>query len=473
MSAVVQAFLRLATRVLPGSRAGHPPDYWLLTTVLMLLMFGTVMVFSASFAIGIENEGGNSYYFLTRQVIWVTIGLAALLVTMNIDYHVWRRLALPGMLLVLILLAVVVLVPAAGTEAGGATRWIPLGPLSFQPSEVAKPIVVIYLAEWLSQKGAKVRDFSYGLVPFAIYLGLLVGLVMLQPDLGTSAVLASIGIGMFLVAGADLVQFSGLIATGGVAFLVLALGASYRRARILIFLNPDADPLNLGWQLKQARLALGSGGIFGLGLGASRQKFAWLPAAQNDAIFAVIGEELGLIGCSFVLLLFLALAWRGYRVATKAPDAFGSLVGVGIVTWIIFQAAINIGGITMTIPFTGVPLPFISYGGTSLAVSLAAIGILLNISRHTIDQPVVVVEERPSRSQHSGSLLQRFSRGRRTPSRVDPELQAPRRSPSGRERGTTRPPIPLPQGRGSTPRQSGSFGRAQTRRPPRTTRHWK
>ncbi len=473
MTNVAEGFLRLATRLLPGSRNGHVPDYWLLTTVLMLVMFGTVMVFSASFAIGIEDEGGNSYYYLTRQLIWVTIGLAALLVTMNIDYHVWRRLALPGMVLVLILLAVVVLIPAAGVEAWGATRWIPLGPLSFQPSEVAKPILVIYLAEWLSQKGAKVRHFSYGLVPFAIFLGLLIGLVMLQPDLGTSSVLAAIGIGMFLVAGADLMQFSGLVATGGVAFLVLALGASYRRARILIFLNPDADPLNLGWQLKQARLALGSGGIFGLGLGASRQKFAWLPAAQNDAIFAVIGEELGLIGCSFVLLLFFALAWRGYRVATKAPDAFGSLVAVGIVTWIIFQAAINIGGITMTIPFTGVPLPFISYGGTSLAVSLAAIGILLNVSRHTVDQPVFAVEEGTPNSTRSGSILRRFSGRKRTPARAEMEARAPRRTTSRRERSESRPPVSLPTARGSSPRQSRSFGRAQSRRPTRTTRHWK
>ncbi len=477
MNTMARGFLRLATRVLPGSRTGHAPDYWLLTTVLMLVMFGTVMVFSASFAIGIEEEGGNSYYYLTRQLIWVVIGLAALLVTMNIDYHVWRRLALPGMVLVLILLAVVVLIPAAGVEAWGATRWIPLGPLSFQPSEIAKPILVIYLAEWLSQKGAKIRHFSYGLVPFAIFLGLLIGLVMLQPDLGTSAVLASIGIGMFLVAGADLVQFSGLIATGGVAFLVMALGASYRRARILIFLNPDADPQNLGWQLKQARLALGSGGIFGLGLGASRQKFAWLPAAQNDAIFAVIGEELGLIGCSFVLLLFLVLAWRGYRVATKAPDAFGSLVAVGIVTWLIFQAAINIGGITLTIPFTGVPLPFISYGGTSLAVSLASIGFLLNVSRQTVDRPVLAGEESSTSPERSESITRRFSQGRRAPSRAPlparPVPRPSRRATGRRERTEDRTPVSFPTGRGSTSRQAGSFGRAQNRRPTRSTRHWK
>ena len=399
MIAVARGFGENMLTAMTGGRSrarslSHEPDYWLIAIILTLVMFGLVMVFSASMAIGIQQEG-NSYYFLTRQAIWAVIGFSGMLATTFIDYHFWRRLSLPGMVIIMLMLAALVFVPGLGVggDSWGAKRWIPLGPLSFQPSEVAKIVLVIYLADWLGQKGQKIRNFSYGLIPFALFLGALIGLVMLQPDLGTATLMAAIGVSMFLVAGADLFQLGALIGLGSISFLALALGASYRRARILIFLNPDSDPKNTGYQLVQSRLALGSGGLFGLGLGASREKFTWLPAAQNDAIFAVIGEELGLIGCAFVLLLFALLAWRGYRIAMKAPDSFGSLVAVGIVTWIIFQAAVNIGGITLTVPFTGVPLPFVSYGGTALAVSLTAIGILLNISRQTVERRLMPATE--------------------------------------------------------------------------------
>ncbi|MDI3339179.1 MAG: putative lipid II flippase FtsW [Sphaerobacter sp.] len=437
----------------------HAPDYWLITILLMLVMFGTVMVFSASFTIGL-SEGGNAYYFLIRHLIWATVGLAGMAVTYTVDYHVWRRFSILGMLLVLLALGAV-LVPGIGTEAYGAQRWIVLGPLSLQPSEVAKPVVIIYLADWLAQKGAKVRLFSYGLVPFSVFFGLLVGLLMLQPDLGTSILLATVGVSMFLVAGARLVHLGLLSAVGTVAFLVMALGSSYRRARILAFLNPDANP-DLAWQLIQARAALASGGIFGLGLGASRQKFAWLPFAQTDAIFAVIGEELGLIGCAALLLLFVALAWRGYRIAKRAPDTFGALVAVGVTTWIVFQAGINLGGITTTIPFTGIPLPFISYGGTSLAVSLTAIGLLLNISRQTLDrEPAVSPAEHPAASRPR-------TRRARTPvpaGRLAAEAAAePARG--GAVRSLDGP------GRA----RAGSFGRGPARaraRGTRPSRHWR
>ena len=449
-----------------GSRsvraALHEPDYWLITIVLTLVMFGTVMVFSASFAIGVQQNGGSGYSYLIKQLMWVAIGLAGMLATFTIDYHVWRRVSLPGIIIVLGLLAVVAVIPGGGAEAFGAKRWIPLGPLTFQPSEVAKPLLILYLADWLGSKGTKIRHWSHGLLPFTIVLGALIGLVMLQPDLGTSGLLAAIGVGMFLVAGADLLQLGMLMSAGMMAFAVLALGASYRRARILIFLNPDTDLRNLGWQLAQARLALGSGGILGLGLGASRQKFSWLPAASTDAIFAVIGEELGLVGCAFVLLLFLALAWRGYRIAKRAPDTFGALVAVGIVTWMIFQAAINIGGITTTIPFTGVPLPFISYGGTALAVSLTAMGILLNISRQTLDRAPATAAP-PVKSRGAG----RHGKPLRHQTRIRPqrEFTAPRLSRPGALRGG------IPSGAESEMQPLGSFGRARSRRSTRG-QHW-
>lgn len=460
MIAVARGFGESVITAMTGGRTRarsliHEPDYWLIAIVLTLVMFGLVMVFSASFAIGIQQEG-DSYYFLTRQAIWAVIGFSGMLATTFIDYHFWRKLSLPGMLLILLMLAALVFVPGLGVggTTWGAKRWIPLGPLSFQPSEVAKLVLVIYLADWLGQKGKKIRNFSYGLIPFALFLGTLIGLVMLQPDLGTATLMAAIGISMFLVAGADLLQLGALMAVGTVSFLILALGASYRRARILIFLNPDSDPKNTGYQLVQSRLALGSGGLFGLGLGASREKFTWLPAAQNDAIFAVIGEELGLIGCAFVLLLFVLLAWRGYRIAMKAPDSFGALVGVGIVTWLIFQAAVNIGGITLTIPFTGVPLPFISYGGTALAVSLTAMGILLNISRQTLEHKPVGAAAPVA---HRRSL--------RRP-RMDRSEKSERRSESRRR--TTRERRPgFTRGNGiDSPAnaRSGTFGRARTRR---------
>lgn len=362
----------------------HEPDWWLLSILITLVMFGTVMIYSATFPDVAVEEGVGRYSVLIRQLVYVLLGCVGLVVAMRIDYHRYHRYAFWMMLGVLALLAALVLVPGVGTSVYGAKRWIMLGPLSVQPSELAKPIIVLYMASWLSSKGARVKNFSYGLVQFSVFMGIVVGLVMLQPDLGTSALLVTVGVAMFFVAGAELRQFASFMILGATAFLTMALSASYRRERIFVFLNPDSDLRNLGWQLYQARLALGSGGLFGLGLGASRQKFTWLPAAHNDAIFAVIGEELGVVGCTFVVLLFCAVGYRGYRIAMRAPDAFGTLIAVGVTTWLIFQAAFNIGGITLAIPFTGIPLPFISAGGTSLVVAMTTVGILLNVSRQTL-----------------------------------------------------------------------------------------
>jgi cell division protein FtsW len=430
--------------------AVQQPDYWLLTIILIMVMFGTVMVFSSSFAIGVREEGGDGYYFLTRHLVYLIFGLAGMLIAMSIDYHVWRKIALPALLAVMAVLALMVIFPALAPEVWGASRWIQIGPVSVQPSEFAKLALVLYLASWLSSKGLRVREFNYGLIPFAVLMGILIGLVMLQPDLGTSLLLTAIGLSMFLVAGANLLHLGLVTIIGGASFLALALTESYRRDRILVFLNPDADLRNLGWQLAQAKLAIGSGGLFGVGLGASYQKFAWLPAAHHDAIFAVIAEELGLMGAGFVLMLFIMLAWRGYRVAMRAPDSFGSLVAVGIVTWMIFQAAINIGGITTTIPFTGIPIPFISYGGSSLIVSLVAIGILLNISRQTVDPVSVKVKS----NLRGVSTRARQRKKAREPERPAP--QAPREAPQRRER------VPEP-----APVMSGSANRRPEREKPR------
>lgn len=387
------------------SAAMHAPDYWLIVTLVALVVFGTVSIFSATFAINLP-DGGGSFYYLQKQALWVTIGGLAGFVTSRIDYHYWRRYSIAG-LAVSIVTLILVLLPYIGVSAGGARRWLNLGPLpQFQPSEVAKAALILYFADWLTKRGSRLQQWSTGIFPFAVILGVMIFLVMLGPDLGTSALLAIIGITMLLVAGANLRQFALFIGTGALVFVGLALAAPYRRERLMLFMLPESELWEHGWQLIQARLSFGSGGLFGVGLGASRLKYGWLPAAHTDAIFAVIGEELGFFGCACLLALFLLLAVRGYRIARRAPDPFGALVATGIVSWIVFQAMINIGGITTTIPFTGVPLPFVSYGGTSLMVIMAIVGVLVNISRQTVAAPERERPRAPARR-----------RARRTPPR--------------------------------------------------------
>ncbi len=364
------------------------PDGWLLAIVLTLVVFGTVMIFSASFPQTADLAGTARFEPLIRQIMYMLIGLAGMFVAMQIDYHRYARWAFPAMLAIMLLLLALIIVPGLGTTTYGAKSWIYIGSISFQPSELAKPVLIMYMATWLTGKRERVRSVTYGLLQFGVLMGVLVWLLMLEPDLGTSVLLVTIGAAMFFVSGAQIVQFVGTLLIGGAAFMALALSASYRRDRLLVFLNPDGDLRNLGWQLFQARLALGSGGLLGLGLGASRQKFSWLPAAHHDAIFAVIGEELGLVGCALVLLLFVAFAWRGYTIARNSRDSLGYLVAVGITTWIIFQAAFNIGGVTLAVPFTGIPLPFVSAGGTALVVTLTSVGVLLNVSRQASLQPI-------------------------------------------------------------------------------------
>ncbi|MCS7051531.1 MAG: putative lipid II flippase FtsW, partial [Thermomicrobium sp.] len=380
---------------------------------------GLVMVFSASV--------GSDSSFAIRHALWLGFGSCAAVLTALLDYRVWRRLAVP-LLFVAVGLLAVVLVPGIGDTRLGAQRWIDLGPLSFQPSEVAKFALVLYLASWLAGKGDRIRQFGHGVVPFVVLLGALVGLTMLQPDLGTSMVLVLVGFTMFFAAGAAISHFAVLGASGLAAALVLALGASYRRDRILVLLSSDQELFDpngllrtLGWQIAQARLAFGGGGWFGVGLGAGRQKFQWLPHAHNDAIFAVIGEELGVLGCAVVLLLFVLFAWRGLSVARRAPDRFGGLLAVGVTSWIVGQALFNVGGITSTLPFTGIPLPFISYGGSALVTSLAAAGILLSVSRATVPHGSEYLLPRPQRERRHPALtpvMRTF--GRRPRQRVTP-----------------------------------------------------
>ncbi len=356
-------------------------DRPLLITVFLLLGIGLVMVASAGVAYGnLRFEDGA--FFFKRQMFGVAVGLVALFVFQGISYRFWKKISIP-LFFGAIGLLVLVLIPGIGTTAYGAARWIQLGPIPpFQPSEVMKLALVVYFAAWFSGKDMlRKTDFFEGVVPFLLMLGIIAFLVMKQPDTGTLGILFVIALSMFFAAGARLSHIGLLFGSGLAGLGVLILLAPYRMKRLLVFLDPDHDPSGAGYQIRQALIALGSGGAFGVGLGHSRQKFLYLPEPMTDSIFAVLGEELGFAGCVVVIALFLFFAYRGFRIAKNAPDEFGKLLAVGIVSWVVFQAFINIFAITGLMPLTGIPLPFISYGGTSLAAVLGAIGILLNVSK--------------------------------------------------------------------------------------------
>ena len=363
-------------------RVAGKVDAWLLIMVLALLCIGIVTVYSASSFQAARDQGDASYYF-QRELMWTILGVVAMLLTLRVDYRLWRRFSLVGMLIILPLLVIVL---KFGVNVYGASRWLSFGSFfSFEPSELTKLVLALYIADWLARKGDQVGTFLYGLVPFIILVGVVLGLVLLENDLGTAIIIAGFATAMFFSAGANITQFLLAMACGGLIFLKEAF-SSYRFYRIAGFMNPFKDVTGINLQLYQALLALGSGGWFGLGLGNSRQKTGYLPFPFTDSIFPIIGEELGFIGCAVIVVLFLILAFRGFRIARRTSDLYGSLLATGITTWLILQAMINIGANTGTIPYTGVPLPFISFGGSSLVVSLAAVGVLLNISRY-IQEP--------------------------------------------------------------------------------------
>lgn len=345
-----------------------------------LVLLGLIMILSAS-SVSSFATYGSSFLFFNKQLLWAGIGLAGFVFFSRSDY---RKLKGRGYLLLpavgVCLLAV--LIPGVGIVAGGSARWIGAGPLAFQPSELAKLALVLFLADVFSRKEEKtLRDLSHTLLPFAPVVGVLALLVMMQPDMGTTLLLGSIGLGMLFVAGAPLrfIVPMGVISLGAAA--AAALSADYRRERVLAFMDPWADPLNTGYHTIQSLIALGSGGWLGVGLGASRQKWSYIPNAHTDFIYAILGEEMGLLGTLTVLGLFAFIVYLGIRTARQARDRFGMLVATGITIWIGVQAMVNIGAVTATMPITGVPLPLVSFGGSSLVVSLIAMGVLTNIAK--------------------------------------------------------------------------------------------
>jgi cell division protein FtsW len=355
-------------------------DSVLFLSTILLLVIGVVMVYSASAVIAF-HDFGDVFYYLKRQLIFAVLGIAAMIVTMNVDYRIWRKAAKPGLILGFILL-IIVLIPGVGVVRGGARSWLGISSFGIQPSEFIKMVIIIYLAKMLSEESFQITRFTRGLLPPLLIVGAAFGMIMLQPDLGTGAVLVGASILMIYIAGVRMFHLSMLGLTGIIGLVGLIMAAPYRLDRIIGFLNPWQDPLGIGYQIIQSLYAIGPGGLVGLGLGMSRQKYSYLPEPQTDFIFSILSEELGFIGGLFVLLLFTLLLWRGIRVAIMAPDTFGSLLAAGIVGMIAVQVIINIGVVIGMFPVTGITLPLISAGGSSLTLMLTAIGVLLNISRY-------------------------------------------------------------------------------------------
>ena len=352
---------------------------WLFALVGALNLLGLVMVLSASSVASID-EYGSSWYYATKQAVWVVLGCIALLVTMRIDYHVWRRLATP-MLFLSFFLLVLVLAPGAGRTVNGSTRWLGYGPLTIQPSEFTKLAVLLFVSDLLARRAAWMHDTRTTMRPVLVVLGTTAFLLMLQPNLGTTMVVGAIVIAILFVAGTPMRALATWGGVGAGAALVAALSSPYRRARVLSFLRPLDDPLNTGYQSLQSQIGLATGGLTGTGLGASRAKWGFLPFAHTDFIFAIIGEELGLIGAVTVVVAFVLLGIFGVRAALLAPDRFGMLLAAGVTSWFLVQAFVNIGAVIGILPITGVPLPFVSFGGSSLIFGMAAAGMLLNVAR--------------------------------------------------------------------------------------------
>lgn len=379
---------RAATRSRPPNtlqRERHEPEYGILVAAVALAAIGILMVYSSSAMKGYLKDD-DTFAIVGPQIQWAALGLLAMAATMRLDYR-WLRVASVPLFLVGLGGLVLVFVPEINVVVGGSARWLKIGPLpAVHPAEFMKLALVVYLAHWFAKRGSGVRGFWSGTIPFLVITAPVVVLVLLEPDLGTSSVLAFTAFTMFFMAGANLLHLAGLAAVAIPAVAVMFL-RGYQVDRIRAWLDPWADPSGLGFHSVQGYFALALGGLFGAGLGESRLAGGlFLPNASNDFIFAIIGEEFGLIGGALVIVLFLAIAYLGIRTSLSAPDTFGALLAAGITAWICIQAFINIAVVVGLIPVTGIPLPFVSAGGSSLIISFAAVGILLSVSRETVEK---------------------------------------------------------------------------------------
>lgn len=357
-------------------------DFQFFILSVLIIAVGLFMIASAGGPSGYA-EFGDAYYFIKHQIIFGLLpGIAAIVFFSRLPYQWWKKWAWE-LLLISIVLLVLVFIPGVASDFGTSRSWINVGGLfSIQPSEIVKLTFLFYISAWMARRGSGVKDVSAGLVPFLTVLGFIMFLMIMQPDIGTMTVIVVMSLAVYFVAGAPWSHLS-LIASGGmVLFAILVAIAPYRLERFTSFLDPSRDPLGIGYHINQALIAIGSGGLFGLGYGHSVQKFQYLPEVVSDSIFAIAAEELGFLFAVPILLLFVFLFIRGMKIAAGTRDAFGKYIVIGIISWITFQAFINIGSMLGVFPMTGVPLPLISYGGTSLAITMGAIGVVLNISRY-------------------------------------------------------------------------------------------
>jgi cell division protein FtsW len=365
-------------------REAHEPDYIILVTIVALSAIGILMVYAAS-AIDSYRQSQNTFQLVAPQVLAGLLGLAAMVALMRLDYRYLRIVSVPLAFLALVLLVVVMVPGPWSVSNNGSARWLHLGPFipDIHPAEVAKLALVVYLSHWLATRGKGIRSFWKGSVPFAIIVIPFLVLIVREPDLGTASVIVLIVFSLYFVAGANFFHLALAVLAGiGGGVLVVVMG-SYPLQRIQTLLDPWADPQNTGYQTVKGLEALSAGGLFGTGLGNDR---IWVPQNVNDFIFSVIAQEMGLVGGAVVIGLFIAFAYAGIRTAIRAPDTFGGLMAAGITAWICFQALINIGVVVAVVPVTGITLPFVSAGGSSLTVSLAAVGVLLSVSRETVER---------------------------------------------------------------------------------------
>lgn len=368
-----------------GFRPSHQPDFVLLIVVALLIFFGLLFLSSTSSSLAFEERGQDIYFFVKQQITHGLIpGLIFFYVALRIHYLNYQKYYrwFFGFSIVMLLL---VFIPGLSLADATAKSWINLGFASFQTSEIVKLSFILFLAAWLENLGVKIKYWKESLVPFLVYLGSIAILIMLQPDLGTFSIIAFSALAMYFVAGADWKQIGSIFLLGLSALVILVMTAPYRLNRLLSFLNPDSDPLGASYQIRQALIAVGSGGWFGVGLGYSRQKFDYLPEPAGDSIFAIIAEEIGFVFSVLLIILFAVLVWRGFKIVRTAPDNFSKFVALGIVAWLSGQIFLNISSIIALLPLTGVPLPFVSLGGTNLAITLLALGILANISKYTLN----------------------------------------------------------------------------------------
>ncbi len=352
-------------------------DYWLLFSILTLILVGVVMVYSASGFMA-QTKYDDQFYFFKKQLIWFMLALPFFILSTRLNYQIYRKLALPALCIGFFLLVVVLFLPATK----GVHRWIRFGPIGVQATEVFKYCLILFLAHSLAKKSNKIKQFMHLLIPYFLILVLFLGLILLEPDLGSAMLISSMFLILLFIAKVRLVHLAALLLPGIAGFLLLVFGLGYERDRIMDYFTGLQDPLQGSYQLKQAAISLGNGGFNGIGLGEGRQKFLFLPEPHTDFIFASIGEEGGFIWLSAILGLFMVIAWRGLKVALSAPDYFGFFLAAGITITIVTSALLNIGVVTGTLPTTGIPLPFLSYGGSSLFLSMTFAGVLLNISKH-------------------------------------------------------------------------------------------